>query len=306
MSDSLQTSLHVQGCGRQGTSSAEATGASTDTAGAHSDGHARLAAVVHPAAVASTAAAAAVKDTRQHARDDARGSKSSRKARAAAGSKHPAKKHLTAAAASVGTAAAAAAGVAAATSAAADKQAQERLLHPGGCVHQPWFWKQCMLQRLTAADAAACGVITKRLPGGLGPKTPFFPYQKAPRVRRTYRQLMVMPKKTGNALVDLHFLAAQLYISTQMNQFWGVQLPHDVKKAYAQLARDYFRVYDDKSVTQQLPQLPRLHQQVAHATRVLADFNRGKYPGLPTCAAANAAHKVQQVAAAAPHEKQVP
>jgi hypothetical protein len=96
---------------------------------------------------------------------------------------------------------------------------------------------------------------------------------------------MVAPKKSGNAVVDLHFWAARVYIAAQMNQFAGVALPADVQQAYAQLGRDYFSVHDDRSAAQALPSKPKLQQQVAAAAQVLADFNSGKYPGLPTCAA---------------------
>jgi hypothetical protein len=132
---------------------------------------------------------------------------------------------------------------------------------------------------------AACDVIITSLPGGQGPRTPFFPYRKSPAIRRTYRQLMVAPKKTGNKIVDLHFAAAKVFIAAQLNQYAGVVMPPLVRAAYVKLGREYFSFYDDRSAAQVLPAKPELLQQVAAAAKVLADFTGGKLPGFSTCAA---------------------
>lgn len=152
------------------------------------------------------------------------------------------------------------------------------------CVRQPWFWKHCMLPTLPGDPA--CDVIMTALPGGQGPRTPFFPYRKAPQVKRTYRQLMVMPKKTGNVIVDLHFQAAKVFIAAQLNHLSGVTMPEAVSQAYVLLGRDYFSVYDDRSASVELVSRPKVLEQVAAAAKVLADFTSGRYPQLPTCAAA--------------------
>lgn len=165
-------------------------------------------------------------------------------------------------------------------------------LAPGGCVYQPWFWKHCMLPDLPGE--AACDVIVTSLPGGQGPRTPFFPYRKSPKIRRTYRQLLMMPKKTGNRIVDLHFYAAKAFIATQLNQYAGVAIPRLVRAAYLQLGREYFSVYDDRNAAELLPARPEVLQQVAAAAKVLADFTGGKLPGLPTCAAVKKQAKSQR------------
>lgn len=157
----------------------------------------------------------------------------------------------------------------------------------GSCVYRPHFWKHCMLGDLPTTHPA-CDVIAASLPGGLGPRTPFFPYRKQPQIKRTYRQLMVAPKGTGDQHVDEHFAAAKVYIAAQLNQFAGVTMPERVREAYVQLGRDYFSVYDDRSAAQLLPSQPQVQRQLAAAARVLADFVGGKHPGLPTCAALQA------------------
>jgi hypothetical protein len=151
-----------------------------------------------------------------------------------------------------------------------------------------------MLRPPAPDDDPACAVVSQSLPGGLGARTPFFPYRRAPLVKRTYRQLMVAPRKTGNALTDLHFRAAQVYIAAQMNAFWGVAMPPAVRAAFNQLGQHYLAIYDDRSAAQRLPQLPELKQQVEVAVSLLADFSAGRLPGLPTCAAARVALKEEQ------------
>jgi len=170
---------------------------------------------------------------------------------------------------------------------AAGAAAAAVMLKNGSCVRQPWFWKHCFLVLSSGRSPAhpECIVILTALPGGKGPRTPFFPYRKGAMVRRTYRQLMVMPKKTGNAIVDLHFQAAKVYIAAQLNHFAGVVMPVAVREAYVQLGRGHFAVYDDRRAAKELHMKPELQRQVFKAANVLADFVGGKLPGLPTCAA---------------------
>jgi hypothetical protein len=151
---------------------------------------------------------------------------------------------------------------------------------------------------------AACDVIITSLPGGQGPRTPFFPYRKSPKIRRTYRQLLVAPKKTGNRIVDLHFYAAKVFIATQLNQYAGVAMPRLVRAAYLQLGRDYFSVYDDRSAAELLPSKPDVLQQVAAAAKVLADFTGGKLPGLPTCASVKKQASISSQRRRPPSQKQ--
>lgn len=162
----------------------------------------------------------------------------------------------------------------------------------GSCVYQPWFWKHCMLPDLH--NEPVCAVVNTSLPGGQGAKTPFFPYRKYTMVRRTYRQLMVAPKKTGNRIVDLHFFAAKVFIATQMNHHAGVAMPDRVREAYVLLGRQYFSVYDDRSAAEELPHKPEVQQRVAAAAQVLAAYTSGKHPGLPTCAAVQRRGKPKQ------------